>query len=147
MLFKSVDPVSPKYSSINVLINAALSQSMFQWLDYLTKQFSIFTGVILFVEALLFFFIFILYWSMVDLQHCISFRCMAKWFSYIYTYICTNFFKFFFHAGAIFLSLPGSCSLQPLEYAKFLSPWKKLSDSLEQNKIIIPRPHSDLGML
>lgn len=48
MLFKSVDPVSPNYSSMHLLINSALSQSMFQLLDYLTKQFSIFTGVILF---------------------------------------------------------------------------------------------------
>ena len=63
MLFKSVDSVSPNHSSMNLFINAALSQSMFQLLDYLTKQFSIFSGVILFfffVEAL-FFLIFILY--------------------------------------------------------------------------------------
>ena len=25
-----------------------------------------------------------IYWSIVDLQHCVSFRCPAKWFSYIY---------------------------------------------------------------
>ena len=31
--------------------------------------------------------IFILYWCMVDLQCCVSFRCTAKWFSYAYTYI------------------------------------------------------------
>ena len=27
------------------------------------------------------------YWSIVDLQYCISFRCTAKWFSYTYIYI------------------------------------------------------------
>ena len=27
------------------------------------------------------------YWSLVDLQCCISFRCTAKWISYTYTYI------------------------------------------------------------
>lgn len=48
MLFKSIDPVSPNYSSVYLLINEALSQSMFQLLAYLTKQFSIRTGVILF---------------------------------------------------------------------------------------------------
>ena len=30
---------------------------------------------------------FILFWSIVDLQCCISFRCTAKWFSYTYTHI------------------------------------------------------------
>ena len=27
------------------------------------------------------------YWSIVDLHCCISFRCTAKWFSYIYMYV------------------------------------------------------------
>ena len=36
---------------------------------------------------LFFFLIFILYWSIVGLQCCVSFRCTAKWFSYTYTYI------------------------------------------------------------
>ena len=29
-----------------------------------------------------------IYWSIVDLQCCIHFRCTAKWFSYTYIYIC-----------------------------------------------------------
>ena len=33
-------------------------------------------------ETHLFFF----HWSIVDLQYCISFRCTAKWFSYIYIF-------------------------------------------------------------
>ena len=32
---------------------------------------------------------FILCWSMVDLQYCVSFRCTAKWIGYTYTYICS----------------------------------------------------------
>ena len=28
-------------------------------------------------------------WSIVDLQHCISFRCTARWFSYTYIYTYT----------------------------------------------------------
>ena len=31
-------------------------------------------------------------WSIVDLQYCVSFRCTAKWFSYIYIY-----FQIIFH--------------------------------------------------
>ena len=37
----------------------------------------------------------ILYWSILDLQHCVSFRCTAKWFSYTYSF----FFRFFSHIG------------------------------------------------
>ena len=36
-------------------------------------------------------FIFKFYWSIVDLQCCISFRCAAKWISYAYTYIHSFF--------------------------------------------------------
>ena len=32
-------------------------------------------------------YLFTYYWSVIDLQHCVSFRCTAKWFSYIYVYI------------------------------------------------------------
>ena len=35
---------------------------------------------------------FILYWSIVDLQCCVSFSCRAKRFSYTYTYIYSFFF-------------------------------------------------------
>ena len=37
--------------------------------------------------SFLFFFFYNSYWSVVDLQCCVSFRCTAKWISYTYTYI------------------------------------------------------------
>ena len=40
--------------------------------------------------------IFILYWSIINLQYCVSFRYIDKWFSYTYIYI---FFKLFSHIG------------------------------------------------
>ena len=39
-----------------------------------------------------FFLSFFIYWSIVDLQYCVGFRCTAKWFSYIYI-----FFQIIFH--------------------------------------------------
>ena len=35
-------------------------------------------------------FFLILYWNIVDLQCCVSFRYAAMWFSYTYTYICDS---------------------------------------------------------
>ena len=40
----------------------------------------------------IFFLTFILYWTIVDLQCCVSFRCRAKWFSYTYVYSFSNSF-------------------------------------------------------
>ena len=37
------------------------------------------------------------YWSIVDLQCHVSFRCTAKWFIYIYVYIYIYFFQILFH--------------------------------------------------
>ena len=42
------------------------------------------------IQWILYFFlnlIFILSWNIADLQYCVSFRCTAKWFSFIYIYI------------------------------------------------------------
>ena len=44
-------------------------------------------GFFFFFQFLKFNLIFILYWSIVDLQCWVHFRCTAKWFSYIYIYI------------------------------------------------------------
>ena len=40
-----------------------------------------------------YFFFLLFYWHVVDLQCCVTFRCTAKWFSYIYIF----FFRFFSH--------------------------------------------------
>ena len=39
------------------------------------------------VDHLLKKFFLILYWHIIDLQCCMSFRCTAKWFSYAYIHI------------------------------------------------------------
>ena len=41
---------------------------------------------------------FILFWSILDLQCCVNFCCIVKWFSVIYTYICILFY-ILFHYG------------------------------------------------
>ena len=41
------------------------------------------------------FFFFHFYWSIIDLQHCVSFKCTAKWISYTYIYI--HSFRFLAH--------------------------------------------------
>ena len=45
----------------------------------------------------IFFSLFTFYWSLVDLQCCVSFKCTAKWFSYTYTY--SHSFSVFSHIG------------------------------------------------
>ena len=40
------------------------------------------------------FFLSFFYWSIVDLQCCVSFRCTKKWFSYIHMYIYIFIFLF-----------------------------------------------------
>ena len=45
-----------------------------------------------------FFFLNLFYWSMVDLQCCLSFQCTAKWFSYTSIYIL---FHILFHYGLL----------------------------------------------
>ena len=47
-------------------------------------QSPFFLSVLFLYEVLKF--IFILYWSIVDLQHFVSFRCPAKWFRYTHTH-------------------------------------------------------------
>ena len=44
---------------------------------------------------LLFSFFYLIYWNTVDLQCCVSFRCTAKWISYLYIYVYPLFFRLF----------------------------------------------------
>ena len=68
--------------------------------------------VLLYQLAFLFFhLIFILYWSIVDLQCCVTFRCTAKWFSYTYTYI-PSFLRFFSHIGHYRVLSRVHCAIQ-----------------------------------
>ena len=50
-----------------------------------TLQSPFFLSVLFLFEVLKF--TFILYWSIIDLQHWVSFRCPAKWFHYTHTHI------------------------------------------------------------
>ena len=57
----------------------------------------------LLIYLLLLISIFIFYWSIVNLQRCVSSRYTAKWFSYTHThthtYICIFYFRLFSHLG------------------------------------------------
>ena len=55
-------------------------------------------------------FFFLLSWSRVDLQCCISFRCTAKWFSYTYLYI--YFVRFFSLIGYYKILSIVACAIQ-----------------------------------
>ena len=75
-------------------------------------EFKIDTLVSVLTFRILFFYlIFILYWSIVDLQYCVSFRYTAKRFSYTYTYI-HSFFRYFSHIGYHRIVSRFSCAIQ-----------------------------------
>ena len=52
----------------------------------------------------LFCFCLFLYWSIVNLQYCVSFRCAAMWFSYPYTYILKK--EMATHSSILALRIP-----------------------------------------
>ena len=60
--------------------------------------------------------VFILYWTIVDLQCWVSFRCTAKWFSYTYTYI--HSFQILFPYSLLLLLLLLFClfRVSPMAY-------------------------------
>ena len=45
-----------------------------------------------------------LYWSIVDLWCCVSFRCPAPWFSYTFICVCTCSFSILFHYSLLLVS-------------------------------------------
>lgn len=59
--------------------------------------FSIWLSTLFFCKSFNIFYslVFVLYWNIVNLQLCVSFRCVAKWLRYI-TYV-HSFFRFFYH--------------------------------------------------
>ena len=62
-------------------------------LNILFFKFNLFNFILLIIGLAsslslnLFCFVFNFYWNIVDLQHCVSLCCTAKWISYTYTYI------------------------------------------------------------
>ena len=83
--------------------------------------------------------LFIFYWSIVDLQCYVSFRCIAKWLSYAYTYI--YFFLILFlqvmhpsiHRSTIFNS-QDTCLLRQHIYS-IAKTWKQLECPLTEEWI------------
>ena len=59
------------------------------------------------------FFCFVLYWSIIDSQCCVSFKYTAKWFSYTYTCIC----------AVLCFSVSDSLRLYGLPPTRLLCPW------------------------
>ena len=90
-------------------------------------------------ESFFFNLIFILYWSIVDLQYCVSFRCTAKFFGY--TYI--NSFSDSFPIQVVIgygVEFPVLCSCFPLAiYFTFGSVYMSVLLSLGQD-LLPPSP-------
>ena len=80
-----------KYFSVwdHFFIPSFIFNLLFKIIFYLTFLYS-YSGVRVFCNYYQFF-----YWSIVDLHCCISFRCIAKWFSYIYICMYVFFLRFF----------------------------------------------------
>ena len=78
-----ISRISLMVNNVEHLFMGLIAIFAFSLVKYLLKSFTHFN--------ISFFYFF--NWNIIDLQHCISFWCMAKWFSY--TYINIFFFIFF----------------------------------------------------
>ena len=76
---------------------------------------------------------FVFHWSILDLQRCVSFRCTAQWFSYIYMYTDTHiyvYFRFFSIIGYYKILSIVPCAIQwslLVIYLIYSSVWDFLS--------------------
>ena len=83
--------------------------------------------------------IFILYWSIVDLQCCISFRHTAKWFSYTYTYTYSFPIKLI---TEYWVEFPVLCSRSLLV---IYCIYNSVCMSVPNSQFIPPPPHFPFG--
>ena len=74
-------------------ISSEMSTILIFW-NSLLSLFSIFLNICFMFSTSFLKNYLIFYWSTIDLQCCVSFRCTAKWFSYMYIYI--YFFQILF---------------------------------------------------
>ena len=73
----------------------------------------------LFIHSFILYLLF--YWSIVDLQCCVSFKCTAKWFSYTYVYI---HIYVYIYAFIEHLFGTNSALKEPEERLKFFRLWR-----------------------
>ena len=69
------------------------------------------------------------YWSIVDLQCCVSFRCTAKWISYWVIILIVEFWEFFIYSG--YKSFV-KCVISKYFFPDFGLPFQNFPDSIFQ---------------